>query len=87
MSDTNGNSTSESEDLNFVQRARRDKLEALEARGITPFAYGFDRTHLAADAVARQPEGVSDEGETVRVRNSGPDTPITSPMSNRSRAP
>jgi len=67
VSDTNGNSTSESEDLNFVQRARRDKLEALEARGITPFAYGFDRTHLAADAVARQPEGVSDEGETVRV--------------------
>src|SRR6185503_8105316 len=59
--------TNESADLNFVERARREKLEALEARGITPFAYGFDRTHLAADAVACQPEGVSDEGETVRV--------------------
>ena len=67
MSDTNSNSTNESEELNFVQRARREKLDALEARGISPFAYAFDRTHRAADAVSRQPEGVSDEGETVSV--------------------
>jgi lysyl-tRNA synthetase class 2 len=56
-----------SEDLNFVQRARREKLEALEARGVAPFAYSFDRTHHAADALALQPEGNQDEGETVRV--------------------
>ena len=32
-------------DLNFVMKARREKLAALEALGITPFAYGFDPTH------------------------------------------
>ncbi len=54
-------------DLNFVQRARREKLDALEARGIAPFAYGYDRSHKAAEAVALHPEGQQDEGETVRV--------------------
>jgi lysyl-tRNA synthetase class 2 len=53
-------------DLNFVQRARRDKLDQLQALGIAPFAYRFDRTHLAAQAVAALPAGV-DEGASVRV--------------------
>ena len=57
----------DSPDLNFVQRARREKLDALVDRGIAPFAYGFDRTHRAADAVALHPAGQSDEGATVRV--------------------
>jgi lysyl-tRNA synthetase class 2 len=56
-----------SEDLNFVQRARREKLETLEARGIAPFAYAFDRSHSAAAAVALQPADTQEEGETVRV--------------------
>jgi lysyl-tRNA synthetase class 2 len=56
-----------SEDLNFVQRARREKLDALEARGIAPFAYSFDRSHSAAEAVALQPADKQDEGATVRV--------------------
>lgn len=56
-----------SEDLNFVQRARREKLDALAARGIDPFAYSFDRTHGTAAAIALQPEGKQEEGETVRV--------------------
>ncbi len=56
-----------SDDLNFVQRARREKLEALEARGIVPFAYGFARTHSAVEAVALLPPGDHAEGETVRV--------------------
>jgi hypothetical protein len=34
-----------SEDLNFVMRARREKLDALAALGVAPFAYGFTRTH------------------------------------------
>ena len=55
------------DELNFVQRARRDKLDTLTARGIAPFAYSFDRSHLAADAVALQPEGAHEEGEVVRV--------------------
>ena len=56
-----------SEDLNFIQKARREKLEALEERGAAPFAYRFDRTHLAADAVASFPEAQEHEGDTVRV--------------------
>jgi lysyl-tRNA synthetase class 2 len=56
------------EDLNFVQRARREKLDQLIARGIAPYAYRFDRTHSAADAVALLPnvEGAHD-GPVVRV--------------------
>ena len=55
-----------SDELNFVQVARREKLDALVAAGIAPFAYGYDRTHEAADAVASLPDGV-EEGDSVRV--------------------
>ncbi len=37
-----------SDDLNYVLQARRDKLAALEALGVAPFAYGFTRSHVAA---------------------------------------
>ena len=56
-----------SDELNFVQRARREKLDALVARGIAPFAYAFERTHVASDAVALHPEAQHDEGHVVRV--------------------
>ena len=55
-----------SDELNFVQVARREKLDALAAAGIPPFAYGFDRTHETAAAVASMPSG-AEEGSTVRV--------------------
>ena len=48
------------DDLNFVQQARREKLDALVAAGIQPFGYGYDRSHLAAEAVAALVEGVDD---------------------------
>jgi lysyl-tRNA synthetase class 2 len=54
------------EDLNFVMKARREKLAALEAAGIAPFAYGFNPTHDAASALRLLPEGV-EQGETVRL--------------------
>ncbi|MBA2685657.1 MAG: lysine--tRNA ligase [Gemmatimonadaceae bacterium] len=53
------------EELNFVLQARRDKHDALIARGIPPYAYRFARTHTAAAAIAAL--GAADEGETVRV--------------------
>jgi len=37
--------------LNYVLQARRDKLAMLEARGIQPFAYAYERTHSTAEAV------------------------------------
>jgi lysyl-tRNA synthetase class 2 len=55
------------DDLNFVQRARREKLDALVARGVPPFAYSFERSHRAAAAVALHPADAHDEGESVRV--------------------
>ena len=55
-----------SEELNFVQKARREKLDALIAAGVAPFAYGFERTHDAAAAVSALPEG-AETGDVVRV--------------------
>jgi lysyl-tRNA synthetase class 2 len=53
-------------ELNFVLQARRDKHDALVAAGVVPYAYGFERTHSAAAAVAAAPaEGA--EGASVRV--------------------
>ena len=55
------------DDINFVQKARREKLDALAAGGTPPFAYRFDRSHHAAEAVALYPEGGESEGEVVRL--------------------
>ena len=55
-----------SEELNFVLQARRDKLDALVAAGVEPFAYGFARTHTTAQALGALPEGAEEGGE-VRV--------------------
>jgi lysyl-tRNA synthetase class 2 len=54
-----------SDELNFVMAARREKLAALRQRGIEPFGYRFDRTHLAADAVAAL--GPAADGAVARV--------------------
>jgi lysyl-tRNA synthetase, class II len=54
------------DELNFVQRARREKLAELEARGVPAFAYGFDRTHDAATALALLAAGEA-EGPQVRL--------------------
>jgi lysyl-tRNA synthetase class 2 len=54
-----------SEELNFVLKARREKLDALAAAGVSPFAYSFDRTHTAAAAVGAL--GDAEEGPVVHV--------------------
>ena len=55
-----------SEDLNHLLQARRDKLASLAAAGVPAFAYGYARSHQAADAVALLAEGM-EEGPGVRV--------------------
>ncbi|MBX6333191.1 MAG: lysine--tRNA ligase [Gemmatimonadaceae bacterium] len=55
------------DDLNFVLKARREKLEQLLGRGVQPFAYAFDRTHTAAGALA----ALGDAAEGPRVRVAG----------------
>ena len=54
------------EEWGWVVRDRIAKLEALRERGVEPYAYSFDRTHSAAEALALLGEGM-EEGETVRV--------------------
>jgi len=53
-------------DLNFVMKARREKLAALEAAGVTPFAYGFDPTHDTSSALRLLPPGV-EQSEVVKL--------------------
>jgi lysyl-tRNA synthetase, class II len=54
-----------SEELNFVLKARREKLDALAAAGVLPFAYSFDRSHSATEALAAL--GDAEEGPVVAV--------------------
>ncbi|MDQ6871341.1 MAG: lysine--tRNA ligase [Gemmatimonadota bacterium] len=54
-----------SEELNFVLQARREKLEALEAAGVAPYAYAFDRQQSAAQAQTLL--GQSEEGPPVSL--------------------
>ena len=54
-----------SEDLNFLLKARREKLDRLRAGGIEPFAYSYDRTHSSLDAIAALGEAA--EGPSVSV--------------------
>jgi len=44
------------DDLNFVLRARREKLEAIRAAGVEPFAYSYNREHTTAEALALRPD-------------------------------
>ena len=53
------------DDLNFVLQARREKFDALVARGIAPYAWRFDRTHTAAEA--RAAYRGEEEGPVVRA--------------------
>ncbi len=55
-----------SEELNFVLKARREKLAQLYELGVQPFAYSFDRTHDTAAALRLLPEH-EPEGPPVSV--------------------
>ena len=63
------------DELNFVLRARREKLSRLEEQGIAPFAYGFERTHTVAEALRAPVEGeqgaATGEGEAEHLRVAG----------------
>ncbi len=56
-----------SDELNFVLQARREKLEALEAAGVAPYAYSFDRDHTAAEAL----DLLGDKAESQPVKLAG----------------
>ena len=57
-----------SDELNFIMAARREKLDALRAAGVEPFAYSFARSHSAHEAVSLAPgDPAAESTETVRV--------------------
>jgi lysyl-tRNA synthetase class 2 len=60
-----------SDDVNFVLRARRDKLDRLIERGIAPFAYSFDRSHSIADAGALLGASSAGDADGPSVRVAG----------------
>lgn len=51
----------------YVEEARREKRVRLEALGVRPFGYGYDRSHLAADALLTWHDAMGDPGPTVSV--------------------
>ena len=55
------------EERTYVEEARREKRAALEARGIAAFAYRYERTHTAAEALAAYRDEMGEAGPVVRV--------------------
>lgn len=60
-----------SDDLNFVLKARREKLDALRAANVAPFAYSYPRDYTASEAVASMPAQSGGEAEGPRVSVAG----------------
>lgn len=56
-------------EISYIEAARREKLEALVARGIEPFAYRYERTHTAREALEayQGEEGGGNEDVSVSV--------------------
>lgn len=50
-----------------VEEGRRAKRAALEAMGVTPFAYGFPRSHTAVAALALWDDAMGEDGPIVTV--------------------
>ena len=50
-----------------VETARRGKRDAIAALGIEPFAYGYERSHTAAEALAAYDDARGDDGPEVAV--------------------
>ena len=55
------------EERSYVEAARRDKRAALEARGIPAFAYRYQRSHTAAEALAAYRDELGDSGPRVCI--------------------
>ncbi len=55
------------EERSFVEAARREKRSALEALGVQPFAYRYERTHTAAQAMAAYRDDMGEQGPEVSI--------------------
>ena len=55
------------EERSFVEAARREKRAALEALGIQPFAYRYDRSHTAEQALRAYQDSMGENGPAIAV--------------------
>jgi lysyl-tRNA synthetase class 2 len=55
------------QDRSFVEAARRTNRAALEQAGVPAYAYRYERTHLAADALALYQDAMGEDGPMVAV--------------------
>ena len=55
------------EERSYVEAARREKRAALEARGVRAFAYRYERSHSAADALGLYQDDMGEAGPRVRI--------------------
>jgi lysyl-tRNA synthetase, class II len=55
------------EERSYVETARREKRVALEGLGVQPFAYRYDRTHTAQQALQEYGDAMGDEGPLVAI--------------------
>jgi lysyl-tRNA synthetase, class II len=55
------------DERSFVEAARREKRAALEAQGVPAYAYRYERSHTAAEALAAYDDAMGDEGPAVAV--------------------
>jgi lysyl-tRNA synthetase, class II len=55
------------DERSFVEAARREKRAALEAQGVPAFAYRYERSHTAAEALAAYDDAMGDDGPAVAV--------------------
>jgi lysyl-tRNA synthetase class 2 len=55
------------EERSYVEAARREKRAALEALGVRPFAYRYERSHTAQEAAGSYRDSMGDHGPSVTV--------------------
>jgi lysyl-tRNA synthetase class 2 len=55
------------EERTYLETSRREKRAALEARGVPAFAYRFERSHTAREALALYRDEQGEDGPTVVV--------------------
>ncbi|MGI9041694.1 MAG: lysine--tRNA ligase [Gemmatimonadales bacterium] len=55
------------EERSYVEAARREKRAALEARGVSPFAYRYERSHTAAQALKLYADAMGENGPEVAL--------------------
>jgi lysyl-tRNA synthetase class 2 len=55
------------EERSYVEAARREKRAALEALGVRPFAYRYERSHTAREATESYQDSMGDTGPSVSI--------------------